>query len=467
MNKSNTEHAVQPVDSVIKIFILKKGLEAIINIVPPQNGGMGPNIESIRAELNNMNIKYGINTELLLDICKSPIYNQDIVIAQGVKPVNGKDGTYKILFQAERDLKPKEREDGTVDFHNLEIVENVKQGQVLCTITHPTEGTPGITVTGDKIPCLKGKSVPNLLGKNTKFNIDKTAILSAIDGQVYHTQGKIVVNETLVIQKDVDNSTGHIKANGNVIINGAVLPGFIVKAAGNIEVKGNVNSATLKSGGDIIVRNGAIGSKIYCEGDLDIKFIENSNVFVKGNVKATYIMNSNIKCGKTVQVAGSISKIVGGTCIAGENIEARTIGSIAAVKTYLEIGTDSTIIERQQELLRELPELEAKLNSLISLISLLQQYEAAKRLTPEKKQMLDNAVSSFKHITDSINNGKQELEHITESIKSKGYGRIICSGTIYPGTIAKIGSMQTKIREALLRKSLYYTEEGICIGTVK
>ena len=467
VNKSDNELVEQHVDFVIKISILNKGLQAIINIEPPRDGGMPPNLDSIRAKLDAMNIKYGINEKTIRGICNNPVYNRDIVIAEGARPVNGKDGSYKILFQTDRDMKPKEREDGTVDFHDLEIVENVKKGQVLCTIEQPTEGIPGTTVTGDKISSLKGKSIPNLLGKNTKFNDDKTAILSTIDGQVYFTQNRIFVNETLVIHQDVDNSTGHIKAIGNVIINGAVLPGFIVEAEGNIEVKGNVNSATLKAGGNIILRNGAVGSKVYCEGDLTIKFVENSSVFVKGNMKAAYIMNSSIKCGKTVQTVGSISKIVGGICIAGENIEARTIGSVAAVKTHLELGTDSTIIERQQELLKELPELDTKIKSLQSLISLLQQYQAANRLTPEKKQILDNALSTYRHINASIIDGKQELEKITESIKSKGYGRIVCSGTIYPGTTAKIGSMKMKFSEPMLRKSLYYTEEGIAIGTVK
>ena len=36
----------------------------------------------------------------------------------------------------------------------------------------------------------------------------------------------------------------------------------------------------------------------------------------------------------------SISKIIGGTCVVAQNVEARTIGSAASVKTKLEIGTD-------------------------------------------------------------------------------------------------------------------------------
>lgn len=466
-NSTIDNSAPQPEDALIEVCILNNKLEACVNIVPPKHGGMGPNIQSLKTALTNQNVIYGVDEKTLHDICKTPIYNRNIIVARGTKPVNGIDGTYKILFRVVKDLKPKENKDGTVDFYNLGIVENVKKGQILCTIKPPTKGIDGISVTKEKIPCRNGKPVPLLQGKNTALNKDGTAIFATIDGQVDYVRGKINVNETLFIKENVDLSTGHIKVTGNVIINGAVHRGFVVEAAGNIEIKGRVSSATLIAGGNIILRSGVNGSKINCDEDLISRFIENCSVFAKGNIKTDYIMNSNIKCGKNLQTTSSISKIVGGTYLVGENIEARIIGSSAGINTYLEIGTDSTIIERQLELLKELPSLESKLHSLQSLISLLRQFETAKRLTPEKKQMLDNAVFSYSEISKSIENGKQELEQITESIRTKGYGRIICTGTIHPGTIVKIGSVQAKINEPLIGRTLYHSEEGICIGITK
>lgn len=457
----------EPVDSIIKVYISNNKLEASVNIEPPKHGGMEPNIQTLRTALAEQNVTYGVDMKALLDICKAPIYNKNIIVARGIEPINGIDGTYEILFRIVKDLKPKEREDGTVDFHNLDLVENVKQGQILCTITPPTKGTDGITVTREKIPCSNGKPVPLLLGKNTKLNEEGTAIFATVDGQVDYNYGKINVNETLLIKDNVDTSTGNIKVAGNVIIKGAVQHGFVVEAAGNIEIYGGVSSAILIAGGNIILRNGVIGSKLNCEGDLTSRFIENCNACVKGNIKTDYIMNSNIKCGKTLQTTSSISRIVGGVYLAGENIEARIIGSSAGVNTHLELCIDSTNIERQQELLKELQLLECKLHSLQSLICLLRQFEAAKRLTPEKKQMLDNAIFSYNEITKLIENGEQELEQITESIKSKGYGRVICTGTIHPGTTVKIGSAMTKIHEPLIGRSLYYSEEGIRIGVAR
>lgn len=461
------ESVVQPVDVIIEVSISNNRLEASVKIDPPKNGGIGPNIQSLMTTIANNNITYGVNDKILLDLCKNPIYSKDILIAHGTKPINGEDGNYEILFQIVKDSKPKEREDGTVDFHNLEIVENVKKGQTLCTITPPTDGTDGVSVCSEKLSCIKGKNVPSLLGKNTKLNNDGTAILATIDGQVDYTLGKINVNETLYIRGNVDNSTGNIKVTSNVIVTGSVLPGFIVEATGNIQINGNISSATLKAGGNIILQSGVIGGKLNCEGDLTSRFIENCSIFAKGNIKADYIMNSNIKCGKDLHTINPISKIMGGNYVVGGNIIARIIGSTADIKTNLEIGTDSSTIKRQQDIIKELPMLEAKIHSLESLISLLRQFENAKRLTPEKKQILDDAVFSYEEITELFNNGKQELDQITESIRAKGYGRVICTGIIHPGTTLKIGTAQIVVNEILVGKSLYYSNEGICIGTAK
>lgn len=456
-----------PIDALITVSISDDKLEASVNISPPQNGGAAPNVQSIRTALTSQGVIYGVDNKVLLGISSNPPYNQNIVIARGTRPINGIDGTFIYRFKTNKDNKPKEREDGTVDFHNLELVENVSKDQVLCDITLPTEGKDGTNVKGVRLPCINGKPVPSLMGNNTRINEDKTQITSAINGQVELINGKINVNETLFIKNNIDNSTGNINVAGNIIVSGSVQPGFIIKAAGNIQVNGSVNSATLVAGGNIVLQRGVIGGTLHADGDITSKFIENCSIFSKGNIKTDYIMNSNIKCGKNLHTVSSISKIVGGKYVVGENIVARIIGSSAGIRTHLEIGTDSSSIERQQELIRDIPAMETKANSLESLISLLKQFEAADRLTYEKKQTLEAALFSYENIKKTIAEGKAELEQISEAIKEKGYGKIICSDTIYPGTFIKIGSMTMKIREDLVGKSLYYTDEGIAIGMAK
>ena len=62
-----------------------------------------------------------------------------------------------------------------------------------------------------------------------------------------------------MIKGNVDYDYGNIDFNGSVHITGSVLPGFTVKAKGDIVVDKNVEDAYLEAGGDINVKMGISG----------------------------------------------------------------------------------------------------------------------------------------------------------------------------------------------------------------
>jgi uncharacterized protein (DUF342 family) len=246
-----------------------------------------------------------------------------------------------------------------------------------------------------------------------------------------------------------------------------VLPGFVIEAGGNIEIGGAVEHSKITAGGNIKLLSGLNGSELYCSGDLRCKYIENSTAFVKGDLYSESIINSNVKCGKSIKVAGSIAKIIGGSCIAGQNIEADTIGSLSNVRTNLELGTDQFVIDRQQQLLAQMAELEAQNEKLIPLLDILLQLEGSNRLIPEKKQILEDVRFSYHNNLQILEAGKIELEEITLAIKAKGYGRIICSKTIHPGSKVVIGDASFTINDPITNALLYYNKGDISVGSAR
>lgn len=459
------EEAPPPVDAVVHVSVSSDQLEAHMEIDPPSNGGSPPTMDMMTAALAKSGVTYNIDTARLKEIEQLPLYNEEILIAKGFAPENGTDGTIRFKFETDTSHnKPRENEDGSVDFHDLGIVQNVTQGQVLAVITHPTEGTPGMSVKGKELSQKKGKPVPSYAGKNTELNEDGTAIQSKISGQIAFDGRKISVYETYYVRGDVDNSTGDIRVQSSLDVSGIVLPGFKIEAGKNISVKGTVENAEVRAGGNIELMSGITGSELYCEGDLTCRFIEGCNVFVKGEITAEYILNSNIKCGKSVKTVGRRAKIIGGNCLAGQNIVTSTIGSIANVKTRLELGTDHTVIKRQQELQGKVPELESSIEKMKPLLTLLHQLQQSNRLTPEKAEILKKVEYSYDANTRLLEDINKELEDIAERINTRGYGRILCDGTIYPGTIIEIGPTALNISETLTNTSLYYSEGDIKFG---
>ncbi len=154
-------------------------------------------------------------------------------------------------------------------------------------------------------------------------------------------------------------------------------------------------------------------------------------------------------------MSGPLGRFAGGSCVVGQDMLVQTIGFPSGVVTVIELGTDPSILERQQELLREIPELENQLPNLKRLIDLLEQFEEANRLDEEKRRMLDTAQNSYETSIELIINYKQELEEIEEFLRMKGYGRIKCTKTIHPGTLIKIGNAKLEITEQLTNVTLY------------
>ncbi len=76
-------------------------------------------------------------------------------MAKGISPIDGKDGYIKYYFDLEKKLIPKILEDGTVDYRELDIINNVNKGDLLAEAIPPKEGQEGYRVTGESIPYKK------------------------------------------------------------------------------------------------------------------------------------------------------------------------------------------------------------------------------------------------------------------------------------------------------------------------
>lgn len=461
-----TEEAPPVRDAVALVSVVDHGLRAFLALQPPSDGGAALSLERLTSALTEKGVIFQVDQDRLERLAREPIYHKDILIASGVEPVNGRNGTVKYLVRTQKSaLVPKMREDGTADYHDLDMVENVEKGQPLCIITPHTEGIPGMTVQGAPVPQQKGKPVPSCVGRNTELTPDGTMLVSKISGQVEFDGQKIHVDETFRVKGDVDNSTGNLHVAGNLVIQGSVQPGFVVECAGNMEIRGTVENAAVKAGGNVALSSGITSSRLSCGGDMRCRYIESSEILVRGDLSAGSIVNSTVSCGKNIRLDSLIAKIIGGSCLAGQNIEARSIGSQANVRTKLELGADPVLMERQQELTAQIPVLKAEIEKLNSLVDIFSQLKGLNRLTPDQAQALENALYTQETDWARLADSEKELEEIAQKIKAKGFGQIRCTGPMYAETRVVIGNASLTLSEPLKDVSVYYHDGEIRIGS--
>ncbi|HEX3027617.1 MAG TPA: FapA family protein [Clostridia bacterium] len=457
------------VNASVKVILSTDSMTAVLWMTPPESGGNSVSGEMIEKALKDAGVIQGIDKKLVEVLGKQPVYSKEIPIANGVDPVDGQNGKISYRFQISTQARPKVNSDGTVDYHDLGIIQNVRKGDVLCDITPPTPGSDGFNVRGRVIKSKAGKPVSSPNGKNTALSEDKSQLISTINGHVMIMGTKVVVNDTFIVSENVDNSTGNIKFVGNVSVIGAIKEGFVVEAEGNVEVSGSILGGSIIAGGNITVRGGVVGmnrSTIKSKGDFSSTFLENCAVSAGGQVKASSIMNCNINCGRTMELTGYNSKLIGGHYVVGGDIIAHTIGSPSNIPTDLVLGANPSLVTLQRSSSKQLKEIHSQIQKLEQIIRLLDRYKRINQLPPDKEEIYNNSVYSYNDLQTKLQSLTEQVSAYNEEIMNSDKGKVVCKGTAYRGVKITIGFARLNILEPVFSSSFKKEDTSITINNI-
>lgn len=456
--------AYPPVDATAALELSKSRTEAYIRLFPPQYGGAALNLQQLTAFVEQKGVTYGIDKRRLQSLALQPIYGEAILIASGVDSVSGTDAALTYYITLEKDLRPKERPDGSVDFRDLGLIEYVTKGMLLCEKKPATQGTAGTDVMGNPIPSKPGKDKTLPAGKNTVLSEDKLKLFAGIDGQADFINNKINVLDTFTVDGDVSTATGDINFAGNVVINGGVASGYSVQAGGNVDINGIVESARVIAGGNIIIRNGFNAGEtgeLNSGANITCRYIQGGRVVLSGNLETTYILNSNVMSGGSINVSGK-GLVVGGRVTAFSSITASLLGSAnTTASTEIVVGSDPILVKRSHEIPKEMEECAKNLRSITVLVQTFMQLKEAGRLTPDKLAQMEKTLNSYSHLKQLQVDLSDESAAIQEKLAAMGHGFVRVLKTAYPGVKIIIGSEQFPLRTEYTFTCFKRTAEGI------
>ncbi len=440
-------------DPIITVDITDFDMKAYIVVRPPGQGGADLSYEIIENILKNNGVVHGLKEDIIYNFIDRPAYNESVLVAEGTKPQDGADARIIYNFELETGKVQLKEKNGRVDFKEQNIVQNVVEGQALARKLPAEEGENGRSVTGKLLPAKNGKDVTLGIGKNVKLSEDGMTAQAAINGQVVIANEKLNVEPVYVVPGNVNLKTGgNVIFLGTVFVKGSVEDGFKVKAAGNIEVMGNVGKCDLDAEGDIIIHqgmNGRGGGTIRAGRSVWAKFIENSTVECgKMVVVSDGIINSTVNADERVIVQGKRATIVGGRLRASEEIHAKNIGSVAGAETTVEVGYDPKSIEKIQILEAEIKELNNQLEEIERNIHTLENFKKMKKELPEDKaQYLETLTVQKAEIEGNRSRLEDEVKTVQEYLASlKVNGKVSASGKVYPGVKVVIKDASLKIR---------------------
>jgi len=307
-------------------------------------------VNELKLLLAKNGVKYGVDDDILNRMIVKGIYNNPVVVAKGRFPVDGSDGYYKYNFRTESSATPRILEDGSVDYMNMDLFEPVTAGQVVAEYVPAMGGVAGFTVTGEIRLAVPGKELPELRGQGFSVSEDKKQYVSLMNGRIeLKENGNIEISNLYTITGDLDVSVGNVRFDGDVYVMGRMRSGLTIIANGNVVIDGHVGNVTIRSGGDVVLKNGMQCSNagyIECNGSVSGRFFEAARIKAKGDVNANYFFNCDIESGGKITVSGNKGLIIGGRSRALLGITAHGLGNAAEIPTYISVGITDDIREQ-------------------------------------------------------------------------------------------------------------------------
>ncbi len=449
-----TPDVINAVNETVKVSIDSDKMFATGRFYPPSNGGNTITKEDIVHALVSAGVKYGLDDDTIKDILKERKYCTDYILAKATQVEQGKDAKITYYFNTDPNLKPKRNEDGTVDFHQLDIISHCDKGDLIAELTPMDSGKPGIDVCGNIIRPLKVNNKILRHGNNIYMSEDGLKMFSAVSGHVTLTDGRVFVSDTYEVPANVDASTGDIRYDGNVLIRGNVITGFSVRAKGDIEVNGVVEGAYLEAGGQIILKRGMQGMNkgvLTAKGNIITKFLENAEVFAGGYVSTESILHSKVNAKGDIIVGGKRGFVTGGEIRSATMISVKTAGSHMGTMTLLEVGIDPGIIQEYRELERKISSMmkdKEKLTQALTIIRKKQDMGVV--LDQEKKDLLIQITQNSITLEAELKEAKKRCEELKlEMDNANASGVIKVSDNIYPGTKISISNVIYYVREEI------------------
>ncbi len=262
---------------------------------------------------------------------------------------------------------------------------------------------------------------------------------------------KIFISDVYDVPVDVDNTTGDITYEGNIIVHGNVRAGFSLKASGDITIMGVVEAANVEAGGSLTVNRGIQGMNkavIRVGGDITTKFVENATVVCGGSLETDSLLHCNTSAGETINVNGKNGLLVGGTARAGSVVTAKQIGNTMGTVTNVYVGVDPMLRKRVKELAEQITKANSDKVKLTQVVAALRKkLELDGKLDAQKQDMLQKSMKNMIMLEQSIKQMTKEYSEGKEALSENVDARIKITDCIYPGTKLSFGDTEYRIKD--------------------
>lgn len=433
----------------VRIRVSEDEMTAWITLSPPGEQELPYTVPAVLTYLQEQGIRYGVQEERIQTILEAGIYETEVEIAKGTVMEEGKDGYYEYKFSPESHKAPKILENGSVDYTSMHMLQNVSPGDVLAIYHHACQGKEGHKVTGEVLKPAVAKEKRPLRGRNISNQQDPDVYVALIGGKVELRDDRIDIESVHEIQGDVGLLIGKIEFYGDIIINGNVEAGVVLRAGRNVIIRGTAEAVTIFAGGDIVLEHGVQGAqkgKLSARGSVFADFIEHCTVDAGQDVQANALMNSRVSAEGSVLLTGSRGRIIGGYTHGTKGIHAVSIGNMSEMKTVVHSGYETKTYEELMTLTEEEKEITEALNKLVDEMSSIIRKRQSGQGKNENLAARMFALNKEKNtLFERLDKVRSDLAFTRELVEKGRDSAIVVDGSIYRGVVVCVDNAKMTI----------------------
>jgi len=367
---------------------------------------------------------------------------QFMEVATGRTPEYGTDGALEFYVQpSSEEARYSKDASGRINYHELNLIENVAAGQEVARLLEPKPGVPGSTVTGKEIAARGGAPARARSGKGVKLAGAGDVFVADVPGRLVHFDETLSIDQQYEIKGDVDYSVGNVDFVGRVVVHGEVLDDFNVTGRMGIEVRGTVGKCRLTSDGDIVLgsgMNGRTAGRIKTGGAVKARYLNEVTVEADGDVSVEREAYNSV-----VRTAGryhSPGKVVGGEIIALRGIELGVAGSDLGVATRLIAGVDFRRSERVRVINEQTAAADKEIDRVSTAIGpLLADPKRVAALPADKKKVVLALVGHLRAMKEKREALSAQMQQVAAG-DAAAIRRINIRDRIHQGVTVEVGS---------------------------
>lgn len=451
-------------DYKVEISITEGGLVASVKVIPLTDELSAISVSDLQEALKDAGVTSGIWTDALHRVADELSMNKWVTVAKGEKSGDGKDGYVKYHFSKEgKRVKLHEDSSGRVNFKDMNLIQNVTKGDILCELIPPEEGKMGRTVKGEEVHGKLGAAAKLPSGKNVETSDNGTKLVAAIDGMVTWVDPEIIIEPIYVVDM-VDSSTGNIRFNGSVVVNGEIGDGYEIHAAEDVTVAMSVGRVTITAGGNVKISGGILGqdkAHISALGSIHVKFVQDAFLSSKKDIMVDdYIRSSEINAVGPVIVRSPNGWISGGMVSSEAWIYCHTIGIASnPVDTSLTIGHNPALANEREQCRDDIIEKIGDFLKFQASIAKLRIIKLQGQLSPPQQHLYEKILSALDTIRLTLVQKDARFRELTDRINTTFAGNIYIEGTANEGTKILIGKAISEVQQ-LKRQVQFSLREG-------